>query len=175
MWQSFYTTCVAAVFLLQRMCGRFDAMKTTHTGHPVVKLVFISEETQHYNLKTAFEFFLKKENEGVSTLFSLEGITIEWKKRDTPNLTYEKIRENIIKQNASAVISFLPAKENHVLVNALSKDVIPIIGLESLTEEFYSSKKVSEQANILKNVLCFLFQVCYKNIGTSVTTLNSHQ
>lgn len=138
------------------MCGRFNAI-TTPTGHPVVKLVFISEETQHYNLKTAFEFFVKKENEGVSTLFSLEGITIEWKKNDTPNSTYEKIQENIIKQNASVVISFLPSKNNHILVNALSKAVIPIIGLESLTEEFYSSKKVSEQANTLKDISCFFF------------------
>lgn len=156
MLQSFYTTCVATSFLLQWMCGRFDAL-TTPTEHPVVKLVFIPEETQHYNLKTAFEFFLNKENEGFSTLFRLEGITIEWKKSDTPNLTYEKIQENIIEQNASAVISFLPAKENLILVNALSKAFIPIIGLESLTEEFYSSKKVSEQANRLKVISCSCF------------------
>lgn len=142
------------------MCGRFNAI-TTPTGHPVVKLVFISEETQHYNLKTAFEFFVKKENEGVSTLFSLEGIMIEWKKNDTPNSTYEKIQENIIKQNASVVISFLPSKNNHILVNALSKAVIPIIGLESLTEEFYSSKKVSEQANTLKDISFFFVFFCF--------------
>lgn len=156
MLQSFYATCIAAIFFLQWMCGSFNAI-TTPAGQPVVKLVFISEETEHYNLKTAFEFFLKTENEGVSTLFSLEGITVEWKKNDTPYLTYEKIQENIIKQNASAVISFLPPKKNHILVNALSKAVIPIIGLASLTEEFYSSKKVSEQTYTKKDILFFVF------------------
>ena len=152
MLQSFYATFIAAIFLLQWNCGSFDE---TPTGQPVITLVFISEETQYYSLKTAFEFFLKTENEGVFTLFSLEGIAIEWKKSDTPNSTYEKIQENIIKQNASVVVSFLPPKKNYILVNALSKAVIPIIGLESLTEEFYSSKKVSEQANTLKDILVF--------------------
>ena len=152
MLQSFYKNCIAAVFLLQWMYGCFNAI-TTPTVQPVVTLVFISEETQHYtDLKTAFEFLLQKENEG-STVFSLEGITVEWKKNDTPNLTYEKIQENIIKQNASVVISFLPPKKNYILVNALSKAVIPMIGLESLTEEFYSSKKVSELGHF---VLCLI-------------------
>ena len=154
MLQSFYTTCLAAIFLLQLMCGRFNAT-TTPVGQPVVTLVFISEESQYHNLKTAFEFFLKTGNEGASTLFNLQGNAIEWKKNDTPNSTYEKLQENIIKQNASAVISFLPPKKNHILVNALSKAVIPVIGLQSLTEEFFSSREVSEQANTLKDILVF--------------------
>ena len=176
MLQSFYSTCLAAIFLLQLMCGRFDA-KTTPAVQPVVTLVFISEDTEHHNLKTAFEFFLKTENEGASTLSSLQGITIEWKKNDTPNSTYEKIQENIIRQNVSAVVSFLPPKKNYILVNALSKAVIPVIGLQSLTEEFYSDRKVSEQANTLKDIYVYFvfFQVHYKNIGTSVTPLNPHQ
>lgn len=154
MLQSFYTTCLAAIFLLQLMCGRFNAT-TTPVGQPVVTLVFISEESQYHNLKTAFEFFLKTGNEGASTLFNLQGNAIEWKKNDTPNSTYEKLQENIIKQNASAVISFLPPKKNHILVNALSKAVIPVIGLQSLTEEFFSGREVSEQANTLKDILVF--------------------
>lgn len=105
MLQSFYTTCLAAIFLLQLMCGRFNAT-TTPVGQPVVTLVFISEESQYHDLKTAFEFFLKKGSEGASTLFNLQGNALEWKKNDTPNSTYEKLQENIIKQNASAVISF---------------------------------------------------------------------
>ena len=156
MLQSFYTTCLAAIFLLQLMCGRFNAT-TTPVGQPVVTLVFISEESQYHNLKTAFEFFLKTGNEGASTLFNLQGNAIEWKKNDTPNSTYEKLQENIIKQNASAVISFLPPKKNHILVNALSKAVIPVIGLQSLTEEFFSGREVSEQANTLKDILVFFF------------------
>lgn len=163
---SSHTTCVAAIFILQWMCGCFNAI-TTPSGQPVVTLVFVSEETQHYHLNTAFEFFLQKENEGVSTTFSLEGITVEWKKNDTPNLTYEKIQEIITKQNATAVISFLPPKKNHFVVNALSKAVIPIIGLESLTEEVYSSKKVSELTNTLKDILFFLYR---KSIGTFIAT-----
>lgn len=154
MLQSFYMTCLAAIFLLQLMCGRFNAT-TTPVGQPVVTLVFISEESQYHNLKTAFEFFLKTGNEGASTLFNLQGNAIEWKKNDTPNSTYEKLQENIIKQNASAVISFLPPKKNHILVNALSKAVIPVIGLQSLTEEFFSGREVSEQANTLKDILVF--------------------
>lgn len=154
MLQSFYTTCLAAIFLLQLMCGRFNAT-TTPVGQPVVTLVFISEESQYHNLKTAFEFFLKTGNEGASTLFNLQGNAIEWKKNDTPNSTYEKLQENIIKQNASAVISFLPPKKNHILVNVLSKAVIPVIGLQSLTEEFFSGREVSEQANTLKDILVF--------------------
>ena len=156
MLQSFYTTCLAAIFLLQLMCGRFNAT-TTPVGQPVVTLVFISEESQYHNLKTAFEVFLKTGNEGASTLFNLQGNAIEWKKNDTPNSTYEKLQENIIKQNASAVISFLPPKKNHILVNALSKAVIPVIGLQSLTEEFFSGREVSEQANTLKDILVFFF------------------
>ena len=155
---SSHTTCVAAIFILQWMCGSLNTI-TTPSGQPVVTLVFVSEETQHYHLNTAFEFFLKKQNDGVSTTFSLVGIKVEWKKNDTPNLTYEKIQEVIIKQNATAVISFLPPKKNHLLVNALSKAVIPIIGLESLTEEAYSSKKVSELTNTLKDIL---FSLCTK-------------
>lgn len=154
MLQSFYTACLAAIFLLQLMCGRFNAT-TTPVGQPVVTLVFISEESQYHNLKTAFEFFLKKGSEGASTLFNLQGNAIEWKKNDTPNSTYEKLQENIIKQNASAVISFLPPKKNHILVNALSKAVIPVIGLQSLTEEFFSGREVREQANTLKDILVF--------------------
>ena len=172
MLQSFYTTCLGAIFLLQLMCGRFNAVSTP-ARQPVATLVFISEETQHHNLKTAFEFFLKTENEGSSTLFNLQGITIEWKKNDTPHSTYEKIQENIIMQNASAVISFLPPKKNHILVNALGKAVIPVIGLQSLTEEFYSNRKVGEQANTKRQFVLFFFvffQVCYKNIGISLTT-----
>ena len=159
MLQSSYTTCLAAIFLLQLMCGRFNAL-TTPAGQSVVTLVFISEETEHRNLKTAFEFFLKTENEGASTLFNLQGITTEWKKNDAPNSTYDKIQENIIKQNASAVVSFLPPKKNYILVNALSKAFIPVIGLQSLTEEFYSGRKVSEQPNTLNDILvlfCFFF------------------
>lgn len=162
MLQSFYTTCLAAIFLLQLMCGRFNAT-TTPVGQPVVTLVFISEESQYHNLKTAFEFFLKTGNEGASTLFNLQGNAIEWKKNDTPNSTYEKLQENIIKQNASAVISFLPPKKNHILVNALSKAVIPVIGLQSLTEEFFSGREVSEQANTLKDILVFFFLFSFKS------------
>lgn len=158
MLQSFYTTCLAAIFLLQLMCGT-----TTPVGQPVVTLVFISEESQYHNLKTAFEFFLKTGNEGASTLFNLQGNAIEWKKNDTPNSTYEKLQENIIKQNASAVISFLPPKKNHILVNALSKAVIPVIGLQSLTEEFFSGREVSEQANTLKDILVFFFLFSFKS------------
>lgn len=153
---SSHTTCVAAIFILQWMCGSLNTI-TTPSGQSVVTLVFVSEETQHYHLNTAFDVFLKKQNDGVSTTFSLVGIKVEWKKNDTPNLTYEKIQEVIIKQNSTAVISFLPPKKNHLLVNALSKAVIPIIGLESLTEEAYSSKKVSELTNTLKDILFSLY------------------
>ena len=72
----------------------------------------------------------------------LEGITIIWKVKDTPDLTWAKINENIILRNASAVLSFLPPWKNQVLVNVLSTTVIPVIGMESLIEDIYNNKKV---------------------------------
>lgn len=125
------------------MCGSFNAI-TARASQPVVKVIFISEETQQYDLKSAFDVSVRDSQE-VSSFLSVEGIAVEWKKKDTPHLTWQKIQENIIKQNASAVVSFLPPTKNHILENALSKTAIPIIGLQSLTEEFYRSKKVREQ------------------------------
>lgn len=158
MFQSFSTTCTLAILLFQWLCGSFNA-STTSAGQPVVKVAFIAEETQHYfDLKSAFDFFLKDRQE-VSSFCSVEGITVEWKRNDTPSLTWQKIQGNITKQNASAVISFLSPRKNHILVNALSKTVIPIIGLQSLTEEYYSSKKVREQTctQTHEKPFCFLF------------------
>lgn len=156
MFQSFSTTFTLAILLLQWLCGSFNVI-TTSAGQPVVKVVFISEETKHYyDLKSAFDFFLKESQE-VSTFFRVEGIAVEWKRNDTPSLTWQKIQENVIQQNASAVISFLPPGKNHILVNVLSKTAIPIIGLQSLTEECYSSKRVRKQIYTQKDILFFVF------------------
>lgn len=107
----------------------------------MVKLVFILDETQRKDLKPAFDNFLK---EAVNSSFlNVKGITVEWKIKDSQESTWRKIKQNIIEQNASAVVSFLKPWRNQVLVNALSKSVVPVIGMESLTEELYSSKKVS--------------------------------
>lgn len=161
MFQSIFMTCTLAILLLQWLCGSFNAIMT-HAKQPVVKVVFIAEETQHraqhYDLKHAFDFFLN-ESEEETPFFDVEGVAVEWKNNDTPSLTWQKIQGNIINQNASAVISFLPPRKNHILVNALSKTAIPIIGLQSLTEEYYSSKKVRKQTctHITRKDILFLF------------------
>lgn len=136
-------TCTLAILLLQWLCGSFNAIMT-HAKQPVVKVVFIFEETQHFDLKPAFDFFLNGSQE-VSSFFDVERIAVQWKNNDTPSLTWQNIQGNIIKQNASTIISFLPPRKNHILVNTLSKTAIPIIGLQSLTEEYYNSKKVRKQ------------------------------
>lgn len=105
----------------------------------VVKVVFILEETQQADdLKTAFDGFLKPNFPFVDVV----GVTLMWKREDTPYSTWRKIEENIVKENASAILSFLPSWKNQVLVNALIKSVVPIIGIESLTKELYSNNKV---------------------------------
>ena len=117
---------------------------TSATNRSAVKVVFILEESQRDDLNTAFDVLLK-ENVNSSLLnlsVNLEGVTMEWKRKDSPQSTWKKIKENVIDGNASAVVSFLPSWKNQVLVHALSRSDVPIIGIESLTKELYRNNKV---------------------------------
>lgn len=143
MFRSLFANYTSVIFFFQLIFGQcIDfAITTSSLSQPVVKLVFILDETQRKDLKPAFDNFLK---EAVNSSFlNVKGITVEWKIKDSQESTWRKIKQNIIEQNASAVVSFLKPRRNQVLVNALSKSVVPVIGMESLTEELYSSKKVS--------------------------------
>ena len=157
MFHNLSTAFTVAILLLQWLCGSFNAI-TTPSSQPVVKLVFISEEIQQYDLNSTCELILKGFQD-ISSSLNLQGTAIEWKENETPYSTWQKFQENIIEQNASAVISFLPPKKNYLLVDALSKSVIPIIGLQSLTEEFYKSHQVRRQTDTHKNTFCFSHSV----------------
>ena len=128
------------------MCRSYiDFAVTTSepSQQPVAKLVFFLEETQREDFDSALNTFLKEAVHFSSV--RVEGITVEWKIKDTPDSTWTKINENVIMANASAVISFLPSWKNQLLVNVLSKSVVPVIGMESLTEVRYNSNKVRKQ------------------------------
>ncbi|XP_068747101.1 glutamate receptor ionotropic, NMDA 2A-like [Montipora capricornis] len=73
-----------------------------------------------------------------SSLHNVEGITLEWRVKDTPYSVWKKIEQNVIVKNVSLVLSFLPSRKNQILVDALGKSIVPIIGLQSLREEVYS-------------------------------------
>ncbi|XP_022797093.1 glutamate receptor ionotropic, NMDA 2A-like [Stylophora pistillata] len=141
MFQNFCKTYIVSISLLQCLCGSINTI-TTHAVQPVVKFVFISEEIQRHDLNSTFEHILKRYTD-VSSLLSLQGTALAWNQKETPHFLWRKIQEHIIEQNASMVISFLPPKKNYVLVDVLSKSAIPIIGLQSLTEEFYKSYQES--------------------------------
>lgn len=142
-----YTISFPFIYLLLSKCVNF-AVTTTTLDHPTAKLAFIFEEIQKEDLGSTFDI-LKE-----AIIFSplrLEGITIIWKVKDTPDLTWAKINENIILRNASAVLSFLPPWKNQVLVNVLSTTVIPVIGMESLIEDIYNNKKVRYEKYFLNS------------------------
>lgn len=140
MFQNLCKTYIISILLLQYRCGSIDATSTPLI-QPVVKLVFISEEIQRYDLNSTCEQILQHYKD-VSSVLSLQGTAIEWKQKETPYSLWRKILEHLIEHNASVVISFLPPKKNYVLVDVLSKSDIPIIGLQSLTEEFYKTYQV---------------------------------
>ena len=143
MFQNLCKTYIISILLLQCRCGSIDATSTPLI-QPVVKLVFISEEIQRYDLNSTCEQILQRYKD-VTSVLSLEGTAIEWKQKETPYSLWRKILEHIIEHNASVLISFLPPKKNYVLVDVLSKSDIPIIGLQSLTEEFYKTYQVSSK------------------------------
>ena len=143
-----YTITFPFIYLLLSKCVNF-AVTTTTLDHPTAKLAFIFEEIQKEDLGSTFDNILKE-----AIIFSplrLEGITIIWKVKDTPDLTWAKINENIILRNASVVLSFLPPWKNQVLVNVLSTSVIPVIGMESLIEDIYHNKKVRYEKYFLNS------------------------
>ena len=134
-----YTITFCFIYFLFSKCVYF-AVTTTTLDHPTAKLAFIFEEIHKEDLESTFDNVLRE-----AIIFSplrLEGITVTWKVKDTPDLTWAKINENIILRNASAVLSFLPPWKNQVLVNVLSTSVVPVIGMESLIEDLYNNKKV---------------------------------
>jgi len=166
MFLSLFAKYASAVFLFQLMCVSYIDIAITTSGRnrPLVKLVFILEETQRDDLKSAFDFLLKETVN--SSVFNVEGITLEWKTKETPNSTWSKIKANIIMENASAVVSFLPSWKNQVLVNALSKIDVPVIGMESLTGELYTSKKVGKHVLKQKHLISFAFWRTVKRVST---------
>lgn len=158
MFQNLCKTYIISILLLRCRCGSIDATSTPLI-QPVVKLVFISEEIQRYDLNSTCEQKLQRYKD-VSSVLSLQGTAIEWKQKETPHSLWRKILEHIIEHNASVVISFLPPKKNYVLVDVLSKSDIPIIGLQSLTEEFYKTYQVrSKQLHKTYFVFTFSFKL----------------
>lgn len=145
-WRSFANYSLA-LFLVHSISESriYPSATTSATNQSAVKVVFILEESQRDDLKTAFNVFLKKNvNSALLNLnVDLEGVIVQWRRKDTPNSTWRKIKENVIEGNASAIVSFLPSWKNQVLVHALSKSDVPIIGIESLTKELYRNNKVS--------------------------------
>ena len=140
-WRSF-VNCSFALFLVHSISESRIYLNATTSA---VKVVFILEESQRDYLKTAFDVFLK-ENVNSSLLnlnVDLEGVIVEWKQKETPHSAWTKIKENVIEGNASVVVSFLPSWKNQVLVHALSKSDVPLIGIESLTKELHRNNKVS--------------------------------
>jgi len=142
-----YTITFCFIYFLLSKCVNF-AVTTTTLDHPTAKLAFIFEEIHEEDLESTFDIL--KETIMFSPL-RLEGITVIWKVKDTPDLTWAKINENIILRNASAVLSFLPPWKNQVLVNVLITSVIPVIGMESLIEDIYNNKKVRYEKYFLNS------------------------
>lgn len=140
-----YTITFPFIYLLLSKCVNF-AVTTTTLDHPTAKLAFIFEEIHKEDLESTFDNILIS-----FSPLRLEGITIIWKVKDTPDLTWAKINENIILRNASVVLSFLPPWKNQVLVNVLSTSVIPVIGMESLIEDIYHNKKVRYEKYFLNS------------------------
>ena len=125
----------------------FSRATSTTNQSNVVKVLFILEESQQAeDLKTAFDGFLKKN--ASFPFVDVVGVTLVWKREDTPVSTWRKMEEIVVKENASAVVSFLSSWKNQVLVNALIKSVVPIIGIESLTKELYSNNKVRNRTPV---------------------------
>lgn len=144
-WRSFteYNACVSFVFLLHFLTASYvQQCKTSSvTNQSAIKIAFVLEYTQREDqLITVFDDFLKENN---NYFYNVVGITVKWNRKDTPGSMWTKIEENVVNQNVTLVISFLPTCTNQLLVDALSKSIIPIIGLQSQTEELYSNNKVS--------------------------------
>lgn len=144
-WRSFaeYNASVNILFLVHFLTGSYiQKCKTSSvTNQSAIKIAFVLEDTQSEDqLKTAFDDFLKENN---NYLYSVVGITVKWNRKDTPGSIWTEIEENLVNQNVTLVISFLPSCTNQLLVDALSKSIVPIIGLQSQREELYSNNKVS--------------------------------
>lgn len=145
LWRSFtkYNASVSFVFLLHFLTVSYvQQCKTSSvTNQSTIKIAFVLEYTQGEDqLITVFDDFLKENN---NYFYNVVGITLKWNRKDTPGSMWTKIEENVVNQNVTLVISFLPSCTNQLLVDALSKSIIPIIGLQSQTEELYSNNKVS--------------------------------
>ena len=116
------------------------------TPQRVFKLGLLLDETHNVELKASFDMLVKEINKNGAVLSFpvIEGVTIDWTAKDSPQAKLEKIKEHVIDNNITTVLSFTSLTDNHIFVNVLSKAIIPVIGLGSLAEEYYSSSKVGK-------------------------------
>ena len=149
-WKSFPKK-ESILFFLHFMVGSYFQFCTTTSvsNHSAVKIAFVLEQGQSEDLNSAFDVFLKESIMG-SSLHNVEGITLEWKVKDTPYSFWRKIEENVIVRNVSLVLSFLPSRKTQILVDALSKSIVPIIGLQSFREVVYSMHQVRYSSSPLQ-------------------------
>ena len=150
-WRSFTNNSSILLILHLLTVGSYFqfCMTTSVSNHSAVKIAFILEQGQSKVFNSAYGVFLK-ESLMDSSLHNVEGITLEWRVKDTPYSVWKKIEQNVIVKNVSLVLSFLPSRKNQILVDALGKSIVPIIGLQSLREEVYSKHQVRYSSSPLQ-------------------------